>query len=79
MRYKDYIPLPQPESNEETDCYKIVDWVTENAVDPKWSYSRTKSKYYRRADRSRIILGVYLRPEDALTVRLKFNVVDFGK
>ena len=76
MKHKDYIPLPQQDGRQTSDYYSIIDWVHENAKDPKWSYSRTKSKYYRRALRPTVILGVYLSPEDAIAVRLKFNIKD---
>lgn len=73
-KYKDYIPLPGGEYGLHDD---FVKWITDNTKDPKWSWSRTHSKLYVRVPRPRVRIGVWLRPEDAVIVRLKFDVKEF--
>lgn len=75
-KYKDYIPLPGGEYGLHDD---FVKWIEANTKEPKWSWSRTQSKIYKRPSRPKVRLGVWLSPEDALAARLKFAVKDYGK
>lgn len=78
MKYKDYVPLPNP-GERNSQHKEIVDWIEKNVKVPKWSWSRSSSKIYKRALRPTIRLGVYLPAEDALALRLKFDIRDFKK
>jgi len=77
-KYKDYVPLPNSETTGHKEKHKeIVDWVLANVKEPKWSWSRSNSKIYKRALRPTVRLGVWLPAEDALALRLKFDIRDF--
>ena len=71
-KYKDYIPLPDNRTTANQEKHtEIVDWVRANARRPKWSWTRRYQRWHPR-----IRLGVWLSPEDAIILKLKFNIGD---